>query len=268
MSPRQPDVSRLWHYNDREAAKPFVHPLRLQSGAVLSCDGPPSYAWHHGLWFAIKYVNGTNFWEEDGEFGTVRARASRADGDELDWLHPDGTVVIDERRRLTGLALAGDAYAIDWAIDLTPRVDVTLDREPYNGVWGGYSGLAFRGRPDFTDTKLLLPSGPADAERIEGEPAPWIDLSGTVDGVTGGVAVLDAPDNPNHPVPWYASTRGLIYGDEWGNFVNAAFLWDGPVAVGAGSTLSFRYRVIVHDGIWEGDRLAVEFAHYRDSLAS
>ncbi len=48
------------------------------------------------------------------------------------------------------------------------------------------------------------------------------------------VAILDHPANVRFPPPWYASTRAETYGDGWANFVNAAFLWDGPLLVPAG----------------------------------
>ena len=68
--------------------------------------------------------------------------------------------------------------------------------------------------------------------------------------------LLDHPANPGHPVPWYASTRQPAYGIEgWTNFVNAAFLWDGPQTVAAGEELRLRYRFVVHDGRWDRDRI-------------
>ena len=94
-------------------------------------------------------------------------------------------------------------------------------------------------------------------ERLLGVPSAWCDLSGQVDGTEAGVLVLDHPSNPRHPVPWYGSTRAATYGDDgWSNFLNAAFLWDAALAVAGGETLPFRYRVVVHEGIWTVDRCA------------
>ena len=97
-----------------------------------------------------------------------------------------------------------DAYAIDWSITLEPQVDVVLDRTPFT-TWGGYGGLSVRGRPDWTDTRLLLDDG-SEHERVLGVPSAWCDLSGTVDGTEAGLLLLHGPDNPRHPVPWYGST--------------------------------------------------------------
>jgi hypothetical protein len=181
---------------------------------------------------------------------------------DLAWTRPDReTVIIDEHRRLTHVPIDRDAYAIDLHTELVPRADVELDRTPFT-TWGGYGGLAFRGRGDFHRTRLLLSDG-GEHDRVLGERGEWLDLSGFVGGDDGnrpaGITVLDRPGNPNHPVPWYASTKADTYGDEgWSNFLNAAFLWDAPISVAAGETITFDYRVLVHDGLWDADRARAE----------
>ena len=250
----------LWTYNADHRKRPNVHPLRAPTGAVLTCDAPPDHPWHHGLWFTIKYVNGENFWEEYDSYGVLR----HVDASTLHWIRPDReTVVIVDRRTLTDVHLGEGAAAIDWSEVLTPQVDVVLDRTEFT-TWGGYGGLALRGRPDWTDTRFLLADG-SEHERMLGLPSPWCDLSGTVAGAEAGVLLLDHPDNPRSPVPWYGSTRNATYGEEgWSNFVNAAFLWDSALEVAAGAPLAFRYRVVAHDGIWDVDRCAAEHARFLD----
>jgi hypothetical protein len=243
-------VSELWTYNADHRKRPNVHPLRAPSGAVLTRDAPDDHPWHHALWFTIKYVNGENFWEEYDAYGVLRHVGPTT----VHWIRPDReTVAIVDERTLTHVDLGGGAYAIDWSIDLTPQSDVVLDRTEFT-TWGGYGGLALRGRADWTDTRLLLDDG-SEHERVLGTPSTWCDLSGHVDGVEAGVLVLDHPSNPRHAVPWYGSTRAATYGDEgWSNFLNAAFLWDAPLDAPAGVALPFRYRVVVHDGSWGTDR--------------
>jgi hypothetical protein len=251
-------MSELWTYNADHRKRPNVHPLRAPSGAVLTRDAPEDHPWHHGLWFTIKYVNGENFWEEYDAYGVLRHVGPTT----LHWIRPDReTVAIVEERTLTAVDLGDDAHAIDWDISLAPQTDVELDRTEFT-TWGGYGGLALRGRADWTDTRLLLADGSAH-ERVLGTPSPWCDLSGTVDGGEAGVLLLDHPDNPRHPVPWYGSTRAATYGDEgWSNFLNAAFLWDAPLAVAAGRPLALRYRVVAHDGSWSSERCAAEWERW------
>jgi hypothetical protein len=252
-------VSRRWTYNADHRKRPHVHPLAAPSGAVLTRDAPEDHPWHHALWFTIKFVNEENFWEEVPPYGVLR----HVDPGTVHWIRPDReTVVIVDRRSIGEVDLGvDDAYALDWSITLEPQADVVLDRTPFT-TWGGYGGLALRGRPDWIDTRLLLPDG-TEHERVLGTRGAWLAVSGTIDGAPVGVVLLDHPTNLRHPVPWYASTRAATYGDEgWSNFVNAAFLWEEPLAWPAGVPLPFRYRVVVHDGCVDGARAAAEWQRF------
>lgn len=287
-----------WTYRWGEVPRPFVHPVTTPSGHVLSVDSPADHPWHHALWFTIKFVNGENFWEEYDDFGLLVQDSPPAvtTSDEgvtravshLAWHSPTGDgapvggdathdgIVMREVCVMEQRQLAVDASAMDWDLRLEPIVDVTLDRTPFT-TWGGYGGLTLRGRPDWHDTVLRLPDG-SERARVLGDRAPWCALDGTMGstaygddeagepegvplvGPEVGMVMFDHPGNPNHPTPWYASTRADTYGqDGWSNFANAAFLWDGPVRVPAGGKLRLRHRFIAHDRRWPLDRIRQEW---------
>lgn len=256
--------------------RPYVHPLRTPAGHVLSRDAPEDHPWHHGLWFTIKFVNEENFWEEYDAYGVLRHDAepevTEVDGavriaGSLTWTRPDReTTALTEQRTWTYRPLGEGAYALDFETTLTAPTDVTYDRTPFT-TWGGYGGLAFRGAGDWHDTRLLLNDG-KERERTLGERSAWCALDGLAgdDDQPVGIAFLDATESPRHPVPWYASTKAATYGDEgWSNFVNAAFLWDEALTVPADEPLSFAYRVIVHDGLWDREQVAAAHADYTAS---
>ena len=258
------DLSYIW-----DAPRPFVHPLTTPAGAVLSVEAPADHPWHHALWFTIKFVNGENFWEEYGEFGLLHTTSVTpiANGVEavIDWIAPDGeTVRLHEIRRLTTVPIDADAYAIDWSEHLRAPVDTVLDRTPFT-TSGGYGGLTLRGAPDWTDTVIRLDDG-RERDRALGEHSAWFALDGTPNERTermyAGVVIFDHPTNPRWPTPWYASTRADTYGEGWANFVNAAFLWDEPLFVPADTTLSLRYRLIIHDGEWSLERIRREYQQW------
>jgi hypothetical protein len=150
---------------------------------------------------------------------------------------------------------------------ITAAADVELDRTPFQG-WGGYGGLTLRGRPDWRDTRLLLADGAETGERVLGTSARWCDLSGAIDGPDrAGVAMLDAPSNPRHPVTWYASTRSAVYGDDgWSNFLNAALLFDHALALPRGAEMRVDYRVVVHDGTWASARVDAAYDEWLSTL--
>ena len=259
-------MDQLWN-TVWESPRPFVHPLVAPNGGVLTVQAPGDHPWHHGLWFAIKFVNDENFWEEYGDFGVLRvnhvevqhdaALGGRREIADISWVRPNSNeVVITETRVVTEVALADDAYALDWHVTLTPSTDVTFDRTPFT-TWGGYGGLTLRGAPDFTDTLLTTPAG--HCERVLGDRSPWCAIDGMAttaagDVVPAGVVMIDHPENVSFPTPWYASTRAATYGEGWANFFNAAFLWDGPTEVAANTPFVHRHRVVVHSERWEIDR--------------
>lgn len=248
-----------WTLDYATRPKPFVHPLRTPSGSELSLFEPHDHPWHRGLWFTIKYINGDNFWEEQGGHGIQRVTGIPVvthpdDGTAvvdltIDWVASDGaTVVIRERRRIAWTP-GTDVDIYDWTSTLRAERDLELDRTPYT-TWGGYGGLSFRGTRGWKVDRYLLPDGPTP-DRPAGAIGAWCDLSGALDGgqgLQGGLAILDHPDNPRAPSPWYA-------GGGSGTFINAAFLFHKPMTVTAGETLAFQYRALVHDGVWNADRL-------------
>ncbi|MFZ6003263.1 MAG: PmoA family protein [Actinomycetota bacterium] len=245
-------------YNADHRKRPNVHPVATPAGIVLTRDAPPDHPWHHGLWFTIKLVNDENYWEEAPPYGVLR----HVDADTVHWIRPDReTVVMIDKRSIVEVEIDDGAYAIDWSITLEPQVDVVLDRTPFT-TWGGYGGLALRGRGDWTDTRLLLDDGTSH-DRVLGAPSAWCDLSGRVDGSSAGLLLMHAPTNVRHPVPWYGSTKADTYGEEgWSNFLNAAFLWEAPLTVAAGERLPLDFRIIVHDGVWEADRCHAEWSRW------
>jgi len=266
LTDRDVTVTDRWTYVWGARRRPFVHPLRTPSGLLLTRDAPDDHPWHHGLWFTIKFVNGENFWEEYDEYGVLRHNGPPAvverddrvtvDG-ELRWVRPDRTsVVIDEDRRITHVPLADDAYAIDFETTITPRADVVLDRTPFT-TWGGYGGLTLRGHDEWAGTRIRLADGGVH-HQVHGMAARWCDLS----SAAGGMAILDHPGNPRHPVPWYGSTRAETYGEGWANFLNAAFLWDEPMILDAGQPLKLRYRAIVHDGDWSDSAVEARYTEF------
>lgn len=260
----------LWRYIYSGKPKPFFHPLRTLAGHCVSLFEPHDHVWHRGLWFTIKYLNGENFWEEgasDEEHGTQQTTlpptvSHLEDGSilwycSIEWQRPQGAgSVFHEARRLRHLPVSAQAYALDWDVTLTAQHDVLLDRTPFT-TWGGYGGLTLRGNRNWQKTQLLFPDG-STSDRPIGLPAQWCDLSGTFDGgreQTGGVAMFDHPGNLRSPSPWYGATGA-------GHYFNAAFLFHEPLQVSEGEVLRFRYRVLVHDGLWSVEQLQAAYADY------
>jgi hypothetical protein len=260
-----------WNLDYHSRPKPFFHPVRTPQGHTLSIAEPFDHLWHRGLWFTFKFVNGDNFWEERDGFASqlVRGIPQIAHGDAetmtitkaLDWVRPDGdSVVLTEYRTIT-YRERGDTRAFDWTTVITAQDEVELDRTAYT-TWGGYGGLSFRGSRSWHVERYLLPDGPVEC-LTPGARGEWCDLSGSIDGgpgLKGGIAILDHPENRRHPTPWYSGSGS-------GTFINAALLFHEPMSLAKGEELRLRYRVLVHDGVWDADRLASEYARFTSGTA-
>jgi hypothetical protein len=254
------DVPRdqsLWKYvYSGGKPKPFFHPIHTPAGHCVTLCEPHDHPWHRGLWFTIKFVNDDNFWEEREPMGRQKLVIPPSvehgrDGEivvraDSEWVGPrDSRAVIAERRTLTWSSLRDDAYAKDFDMEQTAQRALKFDRVPFT-TWGGYGGLIFRGNRNWQETRLLFADG-STSDRPTGQRALWCDLAGKFDGgveQTGGVAIFDHPANVRHPSPWYGSTGP-------GHYINAAFLFHEPLHVDRGQTLRLRYRVLVHDGMWD-----------------
>jgi hypothetical protein len=259
----------LWKFNyDSELNVPYFHPVSTDSGRVLTWDRPPDHAWHHGLWFCWKYINGVNYWEHDRQTGKPAGRTRITDvrvetrNDHsarisltLDY-HPAGEdqVVLSERRRIDITAPNSQGeYHLDWTADFTAgQREVVLDRTPPKAQsWGGYAGLSVRFAKELSDRQVTSDTGPVEfgpGDRHRSK-ATSMDYSGIVDGDPVGLAFLDHPDNPRHPTPWYV-IRSSVMG-----YINAALLNDEPMTLEPGQRLMLRYRLIVHPHRWDAERL-------------
>jgi hypothetical protein len=254
----------LWRYVYGGKPKPYFHPLCTPAGHCLTLLEPHDHVWHRGLWFTIKFVNGENYWEEHEPYGTQQsllppAVEHAADGrivlgSQLDWMRPGGReAVFHEQRRISYIPLDEHSYALDFETALTAQADLALDRTLFT-TWGGYGGLILRGTRNWQETRLLFPDA-STSDRPAGIPATWCDMSGKLDGgpeQTGGAAIFDHPSNPRHPTPWYGATGP-------GHYFNAAFLFHEPMSVAKDETLAFRYRVLIHDQIWDVARLQAAY---------
>jgi hypothetical protein len=266
---RPEDQEPLWQYVYSGKPKPFFHPVRTPAGFTLTLFEPHDHIWHRGLWFTIKFINGKNFWEEreDGDFGTQVTPippilTPGADGSieiaqRLEWTRPGSAgLVFQEERRIIHRPLDSESYALDWDVSLTAQADLLLDRTVFT-TWGGYGGLTVRGNRNWQKTRLLFADG-STSDRPTPVLSNWCDLSGSFDGgrdKTGGIAMFDHPGNIRHPSPWYGATGA-------GHYFNAAFLFNEPLNVASGETLHFRYRVLIHDGVWNADRLNEAYRAY------
>jgi hypothetical protein len=249
---------------------PYLHPLSLPGGPVMSALAPTDHPWHRGVWFSWKYLNGVNYWEfppsrpnqPDGKTAVAGPAAIHTTETtatvRLRLEYSKAQVVLAEERDLIGsLPRADGSYTIDWKSTFTAKEkDVVFERTPpEKASWGGYGGLGFRAAKTMREFRAVDSEGRLGRQEAHGKQANWMDFSG-VFGETGekstpaGIAIFDHPSNPRHPTPWYLSDNaGLPY-------FGPALLFSQPLTLKAGESFTLRYRILVHPGL--GDKAALE----------
>ena len=112
--------------------------------------------------------------------------------------------------------------------------------------------LALRLRDEFREDRgavLSNSDGLIGTKNIWGKRAKWVDYSTVVGSDKVGVTIFDHPGNPKYPTYWHARGYALCAANPFGE---SDFLKDktrdGSLAVPAGGSLTFRYRVLIHPG--------------------
>jgi Family of unknown function (DUF6807) len=120
------------------------------------------------------------------------------------------------------------------------------------------------------DTATLTnAAGKTGEDQCWGKPAEWCDISGTVAGKPYGVAVLDHPSNPRHPSTWHVRKYGLLAANIFGlhDFDKKAAKGAGDFPIEPGKTVTFRYRVVIHNGDAKSANLDQKFKDYTAQVA-
>ena len=271
-------VVYCWHFA-AAGGYPYLHPLSLPGGPVMSALAPPDHPWHRGLWFSWKFLNDVNYWEfapnhsqePDGKTMvvapvTIHTTATTATIG-LRLKYSKGQTVLTEQRELVASVPRADgSYMIDWRSTFTAGDrDVVFERTPpEKASWGGYGGLGFRAAKTMGQFRAIDSEGRTGRPQAHGKQARWMDFSGVfaVPGekpLPAGLAIFDHPSNPRHPTRWYLSdTADLPY-------FGPALLFAQPMTLKAGASFTLKYRILVHPGLGEQPALEKEYQAFARS---
>ncbi|GAB3991634.1 PmoA family protein [Spirosoma daeguense] len=240
---------------------------------------------HVGMWFNYGDVNGHDFWnnsnevgpQHKGPFGTIvhtgiKSVKSGKDAGQLvvtaDWLDKDGKVMLQETTTFEFRASANNR-TIDRTTTLK-AVDKTVEfKDNKEGM------IALRlarqleqpsNKPEvFTDAQGVATKVPVldnagvtghykSSEGVEGDAvwgtrAPWVKLTGTINGEALTLVLSDNPKNIGYPTYWHARGYGLFAA----NPMAPSVFSDGKekpmnYTLAAGKEVTFRYRFLVQSG--------------------
>lgn len=236
---------------------------------------------HAGMWFNYGNVNGFDFWnnsdaikpENRSKMGSiyqekiVSAKSGRDRGElvvESVWVAGSGETLIDDITRYV-FSTQGDARVIDQVTTLKALDHIVFndDKEGLLGIrvasWlesptekggvftdasGNPTKVANAGSPGASG--VYLTSEGKHGDQAWGTRGRWCTLTGSKDGKTVTIAIVDNPDNPGYPTYWHARGYGLFAANPLGRKIfdpnQTAFNY----SIDKGQSATFRYRVILY----------------------
>lgn len=232
---------------------------------------------HRSVWYEHGNLNGIDFWSETTNAGkTVHIKFLKIESGQQKGIiqstnllvSVSNTPVASDVRTLTfyntsegklfdyevttyaafGDITFGDTKEGTMAIRIAESMRLKRDRKPGAG-------------------HIALSTGIKD-EKTWGKRADWCDYYGPIDGNVEGVALFDAPSNPRHPTWWHVRDYGLLAANPFGlHEFEKKPAGAGDLKVPAGKSITFKYRIYLHEGDTESARVAEMYREYTDGVA-
>ena len=256
--------------------KPFFYPVNGPSGRSVTRLGHPrdfsgGHDHHRSLWIEHENVNDVSFETEHLHFfagsdsplvGIGRIAHDRFMGQEdgpvyarlemaLAWVSHEGDVLLNEIRRVRVYPLAGGEQLIDFGLTFQPQVEqVTFGQSTFGILAARVAHPLEAGRGG---GRILNAHGALNEAGVHRQSAEWCDYSGPISpDETNGIAILGHPENIHHPHTWHVRDDGWMCAAPFARHAKT---------IHSGETLSFQFRVFVHDGD-DPARIAARYAEF------
>lgn len=252
--------------------RPFWYPLVGPSGLPHTRMGHPhdpvTHSHHNSVWISHNDVGGVNFWADRGVNNLGRIIHQRTelfdDGPQEAamitvnaWIAPDGNPILFDRRRAAVEPLEGGDWLMTIDLQLeSPGRPVILGKTPF-----GMIGVRMAKTIGVHDGggRILNSEGKINEGEVFRKPARWVDYSGPLtDQVRGGIALLDHPQNPDHPTPFHVREDG---------WMGACLTLNRELTIQPKEPLRLRYRLWVHAGVPNRGEVDKKWQAFSESVA-
>ncbi|MDB6027586.1 MAG: Transrane protein [Verrucomicrobiales bacterium] len=261
------DGKLFTEYFFADVPRPFCYPLIGPGDLPMTRDypmqSPPGeehdHIHHRSFWYAHGDVNGHDFWAETKtnpivhqKFLAVKSgKKSGVIHSQNKWITGAGKWICSDERKLT-FHSDTNPKIIDFEIKLMASNGDVVFGDTKEGSLAIRVAESMRVAPG-TDKKaprghIVQSTGLTDTNTW-GKAAEWCDYNGLVQGKQVGIAILDHPKNPRHPTWWHVRDYGLFAANPFGvhHFQNKP-AGTGDLKIAAGKSVTFRYRVVLHEG--------------------
>jgi len=266
--------------------KHVLYPIIAKNGATVTRGYPVAplagdqvdHPHQIGLWFNYGDVNGADYWNNSTKidtnkkaYGTIKLKTikdlkegkGKAELTVLStWYNPGGKAVLAEESKFV-FREEGKIRLIERFTTLKALTDVSFKdnkeglfgmrvarqlEHPSEKAVGVYTQSGIEKRIDKKITTGNYESSTGiKGEDVFGTRAPWLKLSGRIDGKPVAVVIMDSPQNLNYPGFWMARGYGLFAINPLG----AEFYTNGKErlnsALAKGRTVTFNYAVAIAD---------------------
>lgn len=235
----------------------YIHPLWGIDGTVLTEDFPADHLHHRGVFWAWHqiWIAGTRIgdgWEikdfeqdvtdieyvsREGGIAVLKTEVEwksglwKKQGKEVPYLKENTTISIHPK--------TGNSRKIDFEISLLALEENLLIGGSEDVK--GYSGFSVRMiLPE--DVKFIGTKGEIEPQNEAIQSAGYINISGSVckNSGSGGIVIVDNPENPGYPQPWILRAKNSMQ--------NAAFPGNSTISISTTKPLVLKYSLLVYSG--------------------
>lgn len=229
---------------------PYFYPLAGPVSVIsLVAESALPYPHHRGLWLGCQPLNGGDYWG-DTSLDEGRIRSNRLEAgktatpqsamftDRCEWVRKDAPSPIEDTRTFAVQVDGKRRWWLDADITVTAREEIVIKQAKH-------SFFALRAIPELSPLYggvLMNSEGHTGAEATYGKPARWCGFHGkTAPNVVEGLAIMEHPENPWKPCPWFTRDYGHLSPSPF------AFIKQ-PWTLAKGKSIRLRYRVVMHAG--------------------
>ena len=271
-------------YFFKDVPRPYCYPLIGPGGPTMTrnypMQSPPGeehdHPHHRSLWFAHGLINGQDFWSEVKEAGKTLHEdfTDVSSGKDFGvikslnkWVGADGKTVCTDHRSIKFYAPARpNERILDFEVTLhASNGEITFgDTKEGSMAVRLPETMRLKGPKGKPGPGHIINSEGVKDEATWGKRADWCDYYGPVDGKTVGIAIFDHPQNPRHPTWWHVRDYGLFAANPFGqhDFEKLSDKSAGNLVLAAGKSLTFRYRLYLHEGDEKQANVAEKYQEY------
>ncbi len=270
-------------YNFKNVPRPYFYPVIGPTGEPVirhwpmkegldEGDDKRDHVHHRSLWYTHGEVNGQDFWGEGGKSGKIvhdrflKVSSGRKVGiiqSRNKWVAVNGEVVCTDTRTHKFYNRAR-GQTMDFEITIHASEGKVVMGDTKEGSMAIRLAPTMRVEGKVGKGHIVNSEGTRDKEAW-GKRAAWCDYYGPVKGQVVGVAIFDHPQNPKHPTWWHVRTYGLFAANPFGvHDFESKTKGIGDITIGAGKSLTFKYRFYFHKGDTNQAKVA---EHYREYAA-